>query len=247
MPELFEAPEAACPTCGRACAGDWSARLRLASMRLRGRRLARARLWCARCAHYFGHLHVEPRRVVGYHGCRRDLARALVTGRLSAVEWQASQNDYDWLGAGVYFWEEALGRAWQWARERFGDDGAVVAVEIELGRCLDLGDTRYTGLLQAAYEGAAQAYALRGEPLPQNGGRDFKLRRLDRLVVDRLTNNADRGAGVFFQTVRCPFEEGPAVYPGGMIRSQSHVQVVVRDRACIGSPIYPVDALGRLT
>ena len=37
-----------------------------------------------------------------------------------------SQNDYDWLGDGVYFFQDGSLRAWQWARERHGDDAAVI-------------------------------------------------------------------------------------------------------------------------
>jgi hypothetical protein len=61
----------------------------------------------------------------------------------------------------------------------------------------------------------------------------FRLRRLDRLVMDRLTRSADSPAGLHYQTVRCPFEEGEPAYPGAMIRTQSHVQIAVQDRRCI--------------
>jgi hypothetical protein len=74
----------------------------------------------------------------------------------------------------------------------------------------------------------------------ERGGRVFKLRRLDRPVIDRPTRATDRGDAVHFQTVRCPFEEGDPVCEGGMIKTQSHIQVAVRDRACIASRIYPV-------
>src|SRR5205823_246968 len=92
------------------------------------------------------------------HRCRQDFARELVAGRVGAEEWKMSQNDYDWLGEGIYFWEHAPGRAWQWARERYGGDGAVVATEVRLGRCLDLADTEFTGLLREAYEDIVNLY-----------------------------------------------------------------------------------------
>jgi hypothetical protein len=104
-------------------------------------------------------------------------------------------------------------------RERFGDEGAVVATEVRLGRCLDLGDTTFTRLLQPTYDNTVRAYEENGWPLPKNGGKDLKLRRLDRLIVDQLTKATD-GEGIHFQTVRCPFEEGPQAYPGGMIRTR---------------------------
>lgn len=41
--------------------------------------------------------------VIGYHGCDREVAMAVVTRR---VELRSSNNDYDWLGHGIYYWED---------------------------------------------------------------------------------------------------------------------------------------------
>lgn len=69
------------------------------------------------------------RIVVGYHGCRRSLANDLLTGKLPISQWNKSQNTYDWLGEGIYFWEHLPGRALRWARERFrGRAGVVGAI-----------------------------------------------------------------------------------------------------------------------
>jgi hypothetical protein len=83
-----------------------------------------------------------PRTVVGYHGCERTFAQRLVSGQLTVRDWIASEREYDWLGKGVYFWEHAPGRAWQWAEEHHRGNEAVVAVEVRLGRCLDLANTQ---------------------------------------------------------------------------------------------------------
>ena len=249
--DLLKPPETACPMCGGNRLG-WgggalSSPARLAVARLLSwftPLLLPLRLGCRDCKAVFEHLHVLPRTVVGYHGCRRDFADGLVAGRVNMEAWKTSQNDYDWLGEGVYFWEHAPGRAWQWAREQYGDEGAVVAAAVRLGRCLDLADTAFTGLLQQSFDGTVDLYARQGWPLPKNGGREFKLRKLDRLVIDRLTRATDRADGVHYQTVRCPFEEGDPVYDGGMIKAQSHVQIAVRDKRCIASRIYRVGREG---
>jgi hypothetical protein len=149
---------------------------------------------------------VLPRTVVGYHGCDQAFTTRLVAGKVDTEAWRASQNDYDWIGAGIYFWEHAPGRAWQWAQQRHKDDGAVVAAVIRLGRCLDLADTAFTALLRDAFDGTVKSYEERGLTLPKNEGKEFKLRKLDRLVVDALTEAADDNDGVHYQTVRCPFE-----------------------------------------
>jgi hypothetical protein len=241
---LFAAPEIDCPICGRIARfwapPAWLDPPRFALQRLLARwqhRVLPAHLHCPHCHTRFVDAWELPRIVVGYHGCHRDFAHGLVRGRISLAEWQASRNDYDWLGEGIYFWEHAPGRAWQWARERHGAEGAVVAAEIALGRCLDLSDIDFVDLLRESYEDTVRVYGERGAPLPANSGREFKLRRLDRAVLDRLTTATDPPGGLGFQTVRCPFEEGAPVYPGAMIRTQSHIQIAVRDRACLRLPL----------
>jgi hypothetical protein len=47
------------------------------------------------------------RFVVAYHGCDQDVADAALRGE----KLQASVNDYDWLGTGIYFWEHGPSRA----------------------------------------------------------------------------------------------------------------------------------------
>ena len=50
-----------------------------------------------------------------------------------------------------------------------------------------------------------------------------------------------------FQTLRCPFLEGVEVYPDSMIRSQSHVQLVVKSPANILGVFRPnLSAGGRI-
>ena len=44
------------------------------------------------------------RFVLGYHGCDRSIMNDILTGKSGL---QASRNDYDWLGNGVYFWEDS--------------------------------------------------------------------------------------------------------------------------------------------
>jgi hypothetical protein len=55
------------------------------------------------------------RTVVAFHGTRRAIATKLVDGD----SFDASTNDDDWLGHGIYFWEYAPQRAWAWARQRY--------------------------------------------------------------------------------------------------------------------------------
>ena len=92
------------------------------------------------------------RIVLGYHGCVPEFAEAILRGELPLSEWQPSQNPYDWLGHGFYFWEYAPARARAWG------EGGLIGAVIQLGRCLDLTDTRYTDLLAST------------DPWPNNPG-----------------------------------------------------------------------------
>ena len=55
------------------------------------------------------------RTIIAYHGCDESVVRrVLLTGEHLA----ASENDYDWLGYGIYFWEFGPERAFEWAVEQ---------------------------------------------------------------------------------------------------------------------------------
>jgi hypothetical protein len=54
------------------------------------------------------------RTVIAYHGCDASVAKQLLAGD----PFKKSQNDYDWLGEGIYFWEYGADRALKFAREQ---------------------------------------------------------------------------------------------------------------------------------
>ena len=39
---------------------------------------------------------------LGFHGCEKQLAMEIL---LQKKDFHQSTNDYDWLGSGIYFWE----------------------------------------------------------------------------------------------------------------------------------------------
>lgn len=164
------------------------------------------------------------RIVLGYHGCEPAFAEAIIRGETSIEEWQLSQNPYDWLGHGIYFWEFAPHRARIW-----GGKGGVVGTVIQLGLCLDLTDVHYTNLLGEEYREVRRARKEQGLAMPRNKG---KRRDLDCLIINEFVASAER-EHITFQTVRCPFLEGKPVFPGSGILRESHIQVAVRDRSCI--------------
>jgi hypothetical protein len=164
------------------------------------------------------------RTVLGYHGCRPSFADKVYQGEITVDQWRPSENTYDWIGHGIYFGEHAPARAANW-RSRGGVIGAV----INLGNCLDLTDIQYTQLLANEFNSLKIAYAESGVELPVN---DDKLRTLDCLVINRLAKSAETDS-IPFDTVRCPFLEGEPAFEGSRILSESHIQIVVRNKASI--------------
>lgn len=168
------------------------------------------------------------RIVLGYHGCDHKFADSLIRGKSQIGGWQPSTNAYDWLGHGIYFWEYAPERARSWAGK-----GGVIGAIIQLGTCLDLTDVRYTMLLAEAFESLRGLYTRKGRRIPQNRG---KRRDLDCAVINELVASAEAAKSedrVSFQTVRCPFLEGDPAFDGSAILKESHIQISVRDPACI--------------
>ena len=46
--------------------------------------------------------------VLGYHGCDREVAEQVLSGQ---SDLRLSENSYDWLGSGIYFWVDSPQRA----------------------------------------------------------------------------------------------------------------------------------------
>jgi hypothetical protein len=55
-----------------------------------------------------------PHFVLGFHGCDKSVADRIIPS--NKLHLQKSKNDYDWLGNGIYFWENDPVRALEYAR-----------------------------------------------------------------------------------------------------------------------------------
>jgi hypothetical protein len=186
------------------------------------------------------------RFIIGYHGCLEPRATEIITGAVSIADWPKSQNKWDWLGQGVYFWEHAPRRAMQWAvdtrtraleRGEQPGEAAVIGAVISLERCFDLTDVLSTEALAAAYEELVESYRERQRPLPQNKGDtpDRVRRELDCTVIEWLLSQAPTPV----LSVRSPFLEGRPAFPGSRIMAESHIQIAVRDTSCIRGVFRP--------
>ena len=125
----------------------------------------------------------------------------------------------------------------EWAEEkkRRGEikKPAVVGALIHLGNCFDLLDTRSTGILPGAFEVFRNGLLADGQQVPENsGGLDQLKRKRDCAVLNFVMENFEK-SGAAYQTVRGLFTEGPCAFEGSGIRLKSHIQIAVRDPACI--------------
>ena len=182
------------------------------------------------------------RIVTGYHGCDAAVAARALAG---AARLNLSRNAYDWLGEGIYFWEHGPQRALEWAVEQANLSGAkikepaVLGAKINLGECLDLLDTANTRLLGYWYVEFRRFVQQKRARIPENrdapGSRrgDRVLRFRDRAVIDYTVSRISDVEGISYQTVRGVFLEGEPAFPGSKIALKSHIQIAVRDSACI--------------
>jgi hypothetical protein len=182
------------------------------------------------------------RIVVGYHGCDAAVAERVLAGK---ARLGLSTNAHDWLGEGIYFWEHGPQRAYEWAVEQARlrvarvRNPSVLAARIDLGVCLDLLDTANTRLLGKWFTKFRRFFRQKGLQMPQNrdaaGSRrgDKVLRYRDCAVIDYTLRNLAQTDGITYQTVRGVFLEGKPAFPGSKIALKSHIQIAVKDPACI--------------
>ena len=167
--------------------------------------------------------------ILGYHGCEEDVADRLVKG----TPFKPSDNDYDWLGPGIYFWEANPRRGLDFAHELKSrgkvEKPAVVGAVIELGWCLDLTSQAGIDHFVDAYE-ELEDLSKQGEVgMPQNSG-DLLQRRLDCAVIRTLHDMRGKSGKPSIDTVRGVFIEGEPVVPGSGVFRKTHIQVAVRNQ-----------------
>jgi hypothetical protein len=181
------------------------------------------------------------RTVIAYHGCDAETAERLLGGE----SFKKSQNGYDWLGEGIYFWEYGADRALKFAHDQKKrgkvQRPAIVGALVQLGRCFDLMDTRFTEELPFAFDTLKKLHEEHARPLPENAGKtpDKLLRHRDCAVLNFYLGWLVQHRGVAFDTVRCGFVEGPPAFEGSGIRHRSHVQIAVRNPACVVGVFRP--------
>lgn len=187
-----------------------------------------------------------PGIVLGFHGCDRAIGEDLLCGGTQHLK--SSNNLYDWLGSGVYFWENDPQRALEFAQEAKEkphltkgtvNNPFVVGAVIDLGLCLNLVDRRSLAELEVAYTFLQATQQSLGEDMPVNKGKDRAQRFLDRAVIETLHTSRQIIGQVQYDTVRGAFWEGGELYPGACFERKNHIQVAVRNLQVIKGYFRP--------
>lgn len=184
--------------------------------------------------------------IIGFHGCDESVVRKVVNGEEDLIP---STNDYDWLGNGIYFWENNEARALQWATELSKRKGssikkpAVVGAIIDLGYCFDLTDTIYLQELKDAYDTFVEICQRAGKTLPKNTdigtSTDKLIRKLDCSVIQTvhlINQDANKRA---YDSVKGVFWEGHSLYPNAGFAEKNHIQICVCNPNCIKGYFLP--------
>ena len=157
----------------------------------------------------------------------------------SGVGFTPSQNDYDWLGHGVYFWQSNPLRALQFAEEKKARDQAswtptVLGAVVNPGVCLDLSTSAGVAELKRAHQSLVALYAKSDGEIPSNaGGTDRLMRRLDCVVIQNLHGIKKEYGEAPIDTVLGVFREGPPLYKNSGFYEKTHIQICVCNPACI--------------
>lgn len=192
--------------------------------------------------------------ILAFHGCDRSTGERVLSANGGHLD--LSKNAYDWLGEGIYFWENDPQRAYEFACEAAQNgkvskgkikDPFVIGAVIDLGLCLNLLERRALDELGLAFR-LLQAAHQTGKPFPQNAGKDRKQRFLDAAVINmvhqlRQSINGRMGNIPQYQTIRGAFWEGEPAYQGAEFFKESHIQIAVRDLSCIKAYFRPLPGI----
>ena len=197
-----------------------------------------------------------PSFLLCFHGTDVKTAKNIFAGN---GHLKASENDYDWLGHGIYFWEYSPQRAFEFAQEKFKwqkrtGKVAVIGAIIDPGLCFNLLDASSLGFLKTAYDALLEE---RGgtDFLPKNGqGKESWKRHLDCAVINMvhqireltqstkwIEENPNKLPLPAYDTVRGAFWEGGPIYPNARIEKKNHVQICVRNPECIKGYFRPIE------
>jgi hypothetical protein len=191
--------------------------------------------------------------VLGFHGCDREVGEKVLSGDVPHLA--MSKNDYDWLGEGIYFWENDPQRALEFAIEAKRNtkitkgkikEPFVVGAIIDLGVCLNFLERQALDELKMAHAFMKATFKpTAGKSFPTNG-KDRGARNLDSAAITmvhslRKSISSPQNPLPEYCSVKGAFWEGGELYPGAGFDAKNHIQIAVRKpEICIKGYFRPI-------
>lgn len=158
---------------------------------------------------------IKPNLIIGFHGCDRRVRDTLL---LNPNQFKISRQPYDWLGHGLYFWENNYDRALQWAVDKKAHgkiaEPSVIGAVLHLGYCCDLLRYLDCAVIEIMHQ-----------------------KTLDQAKTDIATKGNTRYK--IFDSIRAAFIEGGPAFEGTQIREKTHIQICIRNPNCIKGFFLP--------
>lgn len=188
--------------------------------------------------------------ILGFHGCDQSICDEIISNPDKSLN--PSENNYDWLGHGIYFWENNPKRALQFAESLRSNPErsknpikkpAVLGAVIQLGYCLDLVDSESLEFLKIGYSmlettlDKSEFESLKN--VAPKGADDLLIRRLDCAVIEAVHKYRKDEKLRSFDSVRAVFFEGKNIYPTAGFKEKNHLQICVRNPNCIKGFFLP--------
>lgn len=186
----------------------------------------------------------DPGLLIGFHGCEESVRDAIVSGKAML---KSSENEYDWLGYGFYFWQSNYERALEFATyppgKRKIKNPAVLGAVLNLGNCLDLIDKKHINNVQESYKTLQDTTVTENTKLPKNSNsknsKDYLLRELDCSVIENVHKTLKALNAPPFDSTRGVFIEGSPIYQNAGFHEKTHIQICIRNPNCIKGFFIP--------
>jgi len=157
-----------------------------------------------------------------------------------------STNAWDWLGPGIYFWEQNPEKALEYAekcaagQQKFSGtikNPFVIGAIIELGNCLNLVEPNSLRIVKEAYHELLETMKESGTKMPKNKEAN---RRLDCAVIQNIHESIKRSGTLKpYDTIRSPFHEGVKIYEDSNFTDGLHIEISVRTPELIKGYFLP--------
>ncbi len=184
----------------------------------------------------------QPFQIECFHSCDKEIGVKVLNGLENL---NPSDNPWDWLGPGIYFWELNPKRALHYALENAAGtqynrvrikEPFVLGAIVEFGNCLNLVDAESIEILENAYAELFNLVEVTGATLPINRG---SSRMLDCAVIKYIHQTRKFQNLKPFDSIRSSFMEGDEVYPTSSFSKRSHIQVCVLNSNIIKGYFLP--------